>query len=195
MLNKVILQGNIGRAPWVGLTKYGRDIATFSLATNTSWKDEAGEWQTHTDWHQITVFRKTTIQWIKDILKRGDTVYVEGKLTYHYWRDKYNNNAHFTPYVVIAGSEGKIEHIRSSQSTSCPQPISHVPAFPEEEGIYLSQKIENQEERSSEKNPLSGNALRGTPHKGNLLGRDFPRQTSTREPLSTHPQHFQKEKI
>lgn len=119
MLNKTILLGNIGRTPKVGVDQNKREIATFFLATNTSWKAcprEGGEpeWQEHTDWHRIIVFRESTVRWIKDALQQGDTVYVEGKLTYHQWTDKYNQ-FRLTPSIVIAGNEGKVQYLRSSK--------------------------------------------------------------------------------
>lgn len=112
MLNKVILKGNIGRAPKTWLTQNGRKLATFFLATSASWKDDKGEWQTCTDWHRITVFREATVGWMKDVLKKGDPVYVEGKLTYQNWTDKYGQSR-LTPHVVISGREGRLELLRS----------------------------------------------------------------------------------
>ena len=108
MLNRVTLQGNIGRVPSIALTQGGREVASFSMATTQNWKDESGEWQSATDWHQITVFRESTIRWIKEILKRGDPVCVEGKLTYQQWTDKYGQPRR-TSHVVIAGREGRVE--------------------------------------------------------------------------------------
>lgn len=119
MLNKVILHGNIGRAPKVFLTQEGKEIATFSLATSTSWKDKSGEWQKSRDWHRITVFHSYTIGRIKDVLKKGDPVFVEGKLSYHRWTDKFGQER-ATPYVMVTGREGRIEHFLSSKVTSEP---------------------------------------------------------------------------
>ncbi|HUX78517.1 MAG TPA: single-stranded DNA-binding protein [Alphaproteobacteria bacterium] len=117
MLNKVILQGNIGRAPEISLTQEGKKMATFSLATTQSWKDATGEWQSSTDWHRIAVFRDSTIGWVKDVLRRGDSVYVEGKLTYHQWTDKFGQQRS-TPHVVITGREGRVEHLLSRPPAS-----------------------------------------------------------------------------
>ncbi len=117
MLNRVFLKGNIGRDPKICLTQEGKEIVTFSLATTHSWKDKMGEWQSATDWHHITVFRESTIRWIKDVLRRGDPVYVEGKLSYHHWIDKYGQKR-FTPHVVIAGRDGRVECLRSSTSNN-----------------------------------------------------------------------------
>lgn len=132
MLNKIILRGHLSRDPEIKLTQKGRKIASFFLATNFSWKDEVGEWQTHTDWHQISVFRESTITWIKDVLKKGDMVYVEGKLSYHSWTDKYNQRR-FTPHVMIEDWHGRIEYLRSRKN------------LPQEE------KLESQEDEQDSK--------------------------------------------
>lgn len=117
MLNKVILQGDVGRVPKITLTQEGKEIATFSLATTQSWKDTAGKRQSATDWHRVTVFRDSTIRWIKDSLRRGDRVYLEGKLSYHHWTDKHGQ-PRSTPHVVIAGKEGRLQHLRLRLSIS-----------------------------------------------------------------------------
>jgi single-strand DNA-binding protein len=153
MLNKVILQGNIGSTPNICLTQEGKEIATFSLATSVSWKDATGEWQSATDWHRIAVFRKSTIGWLKDVLKRGDAVYIEGKLTYHNWVDKFGQKR-FSPHVVITNREGRVEYLRPSshfQNTVSPNPLSNlnVQDKPQpdslEEGCDSVQKDENEE--------------------------------------------------
>ncbi len=113
MLNRVILQGNIGRNPKVCLTQEGKEIITFSLATTQNWRDETGEWQSATDWHHIVVFRESTIKWMKNVLRRGDPVYLEGKLSYHQWIDKYGQKR-YTPHVVISGRDGRIKDLRFS---------------------------------------------------------------------------------
>ena len=126
MLNRVTLQGNIGRVPSIALTRDGREIASFSMATTQNWKDESGEWQSATDWHQITVFRESTIRWIKDILKRGDPVQVEGKLTYQQWTDKYGQPRR-TSHVVVAGREGRVECFKPRSQEQKPLPKNSEP--------------------------------------------------------------------
>ena len=108
-MNKVILIGKVSRAPTTCLTQKRKEIATFFVETSHSWKDETGEWQAAIDWHQVSVFRESTVRWVKDVLKRGDPVSVEGKLSYQYWTDKFGQTRS-TPHVVIARTEGKVEH-------------------------------------------------------------------------------------
>lgn len=144
-MNKIFLKGNIGHAPRISLTQDGREIATFSLATSSSWKDETGEWQTHTDWHRIIVFRKSTVGWVKDLLQKGDTLYVEGKLTYRQRKDKYNHSR-LMPYIVISDSGGKIEHIRSRKSGDLSPAISQVNHIQENEDKHLNPSPKEHEE-------------------------------------------------
>jgi single-strand DNA-binding protein len=141
MLNKIILKGNIGRSPRFEKTQAGKDVGKFFLATTQSWKDEGGEWQKHTDWHRITVLKTSALKWMRDILKRGDQVYVEGKLSYHKWADQYGQER-ATPHVMVTNREGQIELIRSSGSSGIPE-ASHIP----DEG--------DQEELPPESPPLS----------------------------------------
>ena len=78
MLNKLPLIGNIGQAPELKTTKTGSQFLVFSLATNENYRDSNGEWQKDTQWHTIRVF--TNPGYAHDKLKKGDRVYVEGKL-------------------------------------------------------------------------------------------------------------------
>lgn len=126
MLNKIILSGNIGRRPEIKMTQQGKEMATFFLATNLPWKvcaykngeEEGKETQnrTHTDWHRITVFRESSVSWIKDKLKQGDMVYVEGRLSYNSWQDRHNQ-PRLTPHVVVENWQGHVEYLRSSKAS------------------------------------------------------------------------------
>jgi single-strand DNA-binding protein len=122
MLNKIILQGNIGRRPEIKLTQQGKEMATFFLATNLPWKVRAHQsgdpedTQSHTDWHRITVFRASSVSWIKDKLKQGDTVYVEGRLSYNSWQDRYSQ-IRLTPHIVVEDWQGHVEYLRSSKAS------------------------------------------------------------------------------
>lgn len=161
-MNKIILKGNIGHAPRISLTQDGREIATFSLATSSSWKDETGEWQTHTDWHRIIVFRESTVGWIKDLLQKGDTIYVEGKLTYRQKKDKYNHSR-LMPYIVISGSGGKLEHIRKPGNLS--SAVSHTSHIQEDKDRLLNPSPKEPEEPSLLENDLPNSCPEMSSHR------------------------------
>jgi len=117
MLNRVVLEGKIDRDPIVSLTEDGKEIVNFSLATTQCWKDKAGEWQSTTDSHNVTIFRKSTVGWAKDVLKRGDSVHVEGALSYHHWVDRHGQNRS-TAHVCVAAREGQVRLFFPSPSVS-----------------------------------------------------------------------------
>ncbi len=87
MINKVILIGNLGRDPEVRTLESGAKVGKFSVATNESYRDKSGEWQTLTEWHNIVVWRGLAERTERD-LKKGSMVYIEGKLTHRKWQDK-----------------------------------------------------------------------------------------------------------
>ncbi len=130
MLNKVTLSGNVGHTPKLYLTQDGKEMMTFSLATTQCWKacsrkDEKSEWQFVTDWHQITVFQESAIQWMKDMLKQGDPVYVKGKLSYPQWKDKYSPS-HFTSHIVVTEEDGGVRCLHRSVSFSQPAELKSL---------------------------------------------------------------------
>lgn len=117
MINKIYLTGNLGTVPDVRTTQDGREIANLSLATNSSWKNDQGEWQYRTDWYRIVVFREEIVQWAKKSLRRGDSLFVEGKLSYSESEDKLNENQkRKTACIVVSGREGHVHLLRSGKA-------------------------------------------------------------------------------
>ncbi len=80
MINKVILVGRLGKDPILRNTASGVAVATFSMATSESYKDDKGEWQDKAEWHNIVVWRERA-ESVAKYLKKGSLVYVEGKMT------------------------------------------------------------------------------------------------------------------
>ena len=90
-LNKVMLIGNLGSDPEVRATPGGNRVAQFSLATSRTWNDQAGVRQEKTEWHRCVVWNTKASQ-LADIVeryvKKGDKIYVEGRIEYRQWQDK-----------------------------------------------------------------------------------------------------------
>tara|TARA_Y100000590_G_scaffold139640_1_gene159913 strand:+ start:1666 stop:2097 length:432 start_codon:yes stop_codon:yes gene_type:complete len=84
MLNKVILIGNLGRNPEIKNFDGGAAVCSFSIATNENYKDKSGEWQTNTEWHNISIWGDAAERCAKN-LEKGDRVLVEGKLSTRQW--------------------------------------------------------------------------------------------------------------
>ncbi|HNG89058.1 MAG TPA: single-stranded DNA-binding protein, partial [Saprospiraceae bacterium] len=77
----------------------GTSVGRFSLATNENYKDREGNWQTMTDWHNIVVWRDLADR-AKNMLKKGSTVYVEGKISYRKYTDKDGVEKNLTDIVA-----------------------------------------------------------------------------------------------
>lgn len=85
-LNKIMLIGNLGRDVETRFTTGNISISNFSLATTYSFKGKDGNWVNETTWHNITVFNLS--DFMKEQLKKGRKVYVEGRLTKREYNDK-----------------------------------------------------------------------------------------------------------
>lgn len=99
MINKILLIGNCGKDPEFKTMDSGTAVAKFSLATNESYKDKSGEWQTQTEWHDIICWRHLAER-AQSQLKKGSLVYVEGKLTHRSYDDKDGNKRYVTEVVA-----------------------------------------------------------------------------------------------
>lgn len=86
-VNKVILVGNLGRDPEMRYLPSGDAIASFSIATTDTWKDKSGVKQERTEWHSISMFGKLA-EIAGEYLKKGSSVYIEGRLQTQKWMDK-----------------------------------------------------------------------------------------------------------
>ena len=87
-VNKVILIGNLGRDPEVRYAPSGSAICNVTIATSRNWKDKTtGERQEETEWHRV-VFYDRLAEIAGEYLKKGKSVYVEGRLKTRKWTDK-----------------------------------------------------------------------------------------------------------
>jgi len=89
-VNKVILVGRLGRDPDVRFTSSGQPVANFSLATDETYRDRAGERQKRTEWHKIVVWGKQA-EIAQKYLKKGSLVYVEGRIQQREYTDRDQN--------------------------------------------------------------------------------------------------------
>ena len=98
-VNKVILIGNLGKDPELRYAPSGAAVASFSLATNEQWKDQEGNPQERTTWHNLVVWGKLA-EIAAEYLKKGRKVYIEGRLQYRDYEDKSGNKRYVTEIVV-----------------------------------------------------------------------------------------------
>ena len=86
-LNKVILIGNLGQDPEARFTPQGTAVCNLSVATNESWKDQNGEMQDRTEWHRVVMYGRMA-ETATEYMKKGQMVYVEGRLHTREWEDQ-----------------------------------------------------------------------------------------------------------
>jgi single-strand DNA-binding protein len=98
-VNKAILIGNLGRDPEVKKTPGGTTVATFSLATTERYTDKSGERQERTEWHNIVAWSKLA-ELVGQYLKKGSSIYVEGRITTRSWDDRDGNKKYRTEVVA-----------------------------------------------------------------------------------------------
>ena len=98
-VNKVILVGNLGRDPEMRYMPSGDAIASFSVATTDTWKDKSGAKQEKTEWHRISMFGKQA-EIAGQYLKKGSSVYIEGRLQTRKWTDKEGHERQTTEVVA-----------------------------------------------------------------------------------------------
>jgi single-strand DNA-binding protein len=99
-VNKVILVGNLGRDPEVKYTPGGTAVAKFSIATSERRKDKSGDWQDHTEWHNAVAFGRTA-EIAGEYLKKGRTVFIEGRLQTSSWDDKESGQKKYRTEVIV----------------------------------------------------------------------------------------------
>jgi len=99
-VNKVILLGNVGKDPEIRSTPNGAMVATFGLATSDRFQDQQGNWQDRTEWHNLVAFKRNA-EIIRDYVKKGSKLYIEGKLQTRSWDDKDSGKKQYRTEIVV----------------------------------------------------------------------------------------------
>jgi single-strand DNA-binding protein len=119
-LNKSMLIGNLGADPEVRTTPGGTRVATLSVATSRTWTDRGGSQQEKTEWHRVVAWDRLA-EICERYLKKGDRVYVEGRIEYRQWEGKDGQTKYTTEIrareMVMLGGRGDA---RSEGSAGAP---------------------------------------------------------------------------
>jgi len=125
-VNKTILLGNVGKDPEIKSTNGGTLVASFTLATADRYKDKQGEWQEQTEWHNLVAYARGA-EIIRDYVKKGSKLYVEGKIKTRSWEDKDSGKKVYRTEIIVGdisllssndgnGKQSSGDNRRSSQS-------------------------------------------------------------------------------
>ena len=127
-VNKAMILGNLGANPEIKYLPSGQAVSELRVATSYDFKDKADQKQERTEWHKIVVWGKTAENCAK-FLKKGQQVYVEGRIQTRSWDDKDGNKRYTTEIVAdqvvflrgnTAGEEGYMGAERSNQGRGEP---------------------------------------------------------------------------
>ena len=130
-VNKVILVGNLGKDPEIRHLEGGASVANFSLATSESYKDKSGQRVEQTEWHNIVVWRG-----LADVadkyLKKGMTIYLEGKLRSRSWDDKEGKKNYTTEIVgdtftILSKKENNTSQNKTEDNSIDSKPSDDLP--------------------------------------------------------------------
>jgi len=136
-VNKVILLGNVGKDPEIRSTPGGTMVANFTLATSDRFQDPQGNWQDRTEWHSLVAFKRNA-EIIRDYVKKGSKLYIEGKLQTRSWDDKDSGAKRYKTEIVVfdlsllsgrdEGSGGAGGYTRAASSSSSAAGFDQRPA-------------------------------------------------------------------
>ncbi len=134
-VNKVILIGRLGKDPEVRKINATTTVCNFPLATNESYKNQDGSYTEQTEWHNIVMWRGVAER-AERILKKGSSVFIEGKLRTRSWEDK-DNNKRYTTEIVVENfqlldkreSSGSSNHEQKSNTESNGNDTIAEPSF------------------------------------------------------------------
>jgi single-strand DNA-binding protein len=99
-VNKVILLGNVGKDPEIRSTASGTMVASFGLATSERQKDATGNWVDRTEWHNVVAYAKLA-EIVKDYVKKGSKLFIEGRLNTRNWDDKDTKKKVYRTEIIV----------------------------------------------------------------------------------------------
>jgi single-strand DNA-binding protein len=100
-VNKVILLGNVGKDPEIRATQGGMTVANFSIATTDRIKGQDGQFTDKTEWHNLVAFQRTA-EIVRDYVKKGNKLYVEGRLQTSSWDDKTTGQKKYKTEIIVS---------------------------------------------------------------------------------------------
>ena len=98
-LNKCMIIGNLGRDPEMRYTPSGQAVTQFTVATNRNYRDQQGEWQSETEWFRVVVWGQQAER-TAERLRKGNKVYVEGRIQTRQWEDQTGNKRYTTELIA-----------------------------------------------------------------------------------------------
>ena len=100
-VNKALLLGHVGKDPEIRSTAGGTIVASFSFATSDRQKDSQGNWADKTEWHNFVAFNRTA-EIVRDYVKKGTQLYIEGNIQTRSWEDKESGQKKYRTEILVS---------------------------------------------------------------------------------------------
>lgn len=119
-LNKVMIIGNLGHDPELRRTPSNRPVASFSVATDRNWTSAAGEKRSQTEWFNVVAWGNLA-EICSQYLKKGQQVFIEGRLQTRTWQDEQGNKSSTVEVIasemlMLAGGKGKNDEPEANEA-------------------------------------------------------------------------------
>lgn len=126
MINRITIVGNLGADPELKTLENGTAVCRLSVATAENYKAKQGEWQKQTEWHSVVLWRELAERAGAN-LKKGNLVYIEGKVTYQ----KYTDSAGVEKYKtdIVANVCRSLERKEQGEQQQAEQPKRQEPKY------------------------------------------------------------------
>lgn len=137
-VNKAILVGNVGKDPEVRHLEGGTSVARFTLATSETYKNKSGEQVKNTEWHNIVAWRQLA-ELAEKYIRKGNQIYVEGRITNRQYDDKDGNKRYINEIVAdnirLLGRKEDTPYTPAPNAPGRPQPDSMPGNLPEDQDL------------------------------------------------------------
>lgn len=140
-VNRMILVGNLGKAPDARYTTTGNPVTALSVATSSEWTDKTTRQKIKkTEWHKVVLFGK--LAETAAHLKKGSKVYLEGRLETRKWRDQQGQDR-YTTEIVVDGFDGQMQLL---ESTSNSANTTHTATTPSDYEMQTPEQFQRQQQ-------------------------------------------------
>lgn len=160
-LNKAMIIGNLTRDPETRTTPTGQTVTNFGVATNFIWNDASGQRQTKVEYHNIVAWRRLA-EICAQYLKKGNKVYIEGRLQTREWTTTDGQKRQRTEIIadnmIMLDTKGS----RPAEATPAPTPVAAATAAPVEEPPIITEETPTHEGTgpTSPSNPTGSEEVR-----------------------------------
>ena len=146
-LNKVLLIGRLGADPEIKQMVSGKSVARLSLATSNTWKDKnTGEKKEKTEWHRVVVFNEGLVNVIKQYLKKGSQVYLEGQLSTRKWKDEQSGQDKYSTEILLQGYNSTLTMLggKNSSTENFDQSKESKSSLPDDSGDVQTNDLDDE---------------------------------------------------